>query len=123
MTRKQIFSWFFFGIFLLLIYLFYEIIKPFILSLFWAGILALILYPVHERLSKVIKNKVGISSVIMTTLATFVVILPLVLILTTLAVEMFDVYGEIKDEIEITKLRSVIERLKHLIPVGVLEEV
>ena len=123
MTRKQIFSWFFFGIFLLLIYLFYEIIKPFILSLFWAGILALILYPVHERLSKVIKNKVGISSVIMTTLATFVVILPLVLIVTTLAVEMFDVYRDIKDEIEVTKLRSIVERLKEHIPLGILEEV
>jgi predicted PurR-regulated permease PerM len=123
MTRKQIFSWFFFGIFLLLIYLFYEIVKPFIFSLFWAGILALVLYPVHLRLTRAIKNKAEISSIIMTTVATFVVILPIVLIVTTLAIEMFDVYEDIKGEIEITKLRSIVENVKGVIPVSILEQI
>ncbi|HEY7534522.1 MAG TPA: AI-2E family transporter [Thermodesulfobacteriota bacterium] len=123
MTRKQIFSLFFFGIFLLLIYLFYEIIKPFIFSLFWAGILALFLYPVHLRLTRVIKNKAGLSSIIMTTLATFLVVLPLVLIVTTLAIEMFDAYQEVSARIEITKLRSIVEHVKGLIPINILEEI
>src|SRR5919108_6414800 len=49
MTRKQIFSWFFIGIFLFLIYLFYQIIKPFALSLFWAGILVKFLIPMTDE--------------------------------------------------------------------------
>jgi predicted PurR-regulated permease PerM len=59
MTRTQVFSWFFFGIFLLIIHLFYEIRKPFIFSLLWAGILALVLYPLHECLTRVLKYTGG----------------------------------------------------------------
>jgi predicted PurR-regulated permease PerM len=123
MTRTQVFSWFFFGIFLLITYLFYEVLKPFIFSLFWAGILALVLYPLHERLTRVLKNRVGISSIIMTTLAAFVVILPLIIVVTTLAVEMLDVYRGIKDQIEIAKLKPMVEHLKQIIPVSILDEV
>lgn len=123
MTRAQVFSWFFFGIFLLIIYLFYEILKPFIFSLFWAGILALVLYPFHERLTRVLKNRVGISSIIMTTLAAFVVILPLIIVVTTLAIEMLDVYRGVKNQIQVAKLKPTFEHLKEIIPVSILDEV
>jgi predicted PurR-regulated permease PerM len=93
MTRTQVFSWFFFGIFLLIIHLFYEIRKPFIFSLLWAGILALVLYPLHECLTRVLKyTGGGISSIILTTSTAFVVMLLLSIAVTTLAVEMLDVY-------------------------------
>src|ERR1700741_236749 len=123
MTRTQVFSWFFFGIFLLLIYLFYEILKPFIFSLLWAGILVLVLYPIHEHLARVLKNRVGISSIIMTAIAAFVVMLPLIIVVTTLSVEMLDVYRGIKNQIEIAKLKPVFEHLKGIIPVTILDEV
>ncbi|GBD39993.1 hypothetical protein HRbin37_02279 [bacterium HR37] len=123
MTRKQIFSWFFFGIFIFLIYLFYQIIKPFIFSLFWAAIISLILYPVHERLTRFMRNRVGMSSLLMTLLSTLVLVVPVVIVLTTLAVEMFDAYQSLRDKLELVKLRSMIEHLKELIPVTVLEEI
>lgn len=123
MTRKQIFSWFFFGIFIFLIYLFYQIIKPFIFSLFWAAIISLILYPVHERLTRFMRNRVGMSSLLMTLLSTLVLVVPVVIVITTLAVEMFDAYQSLRDKLELVKLRSMIEHLKELIPVTVLEEI
>ncbi|GIW47861.1 MAG: AI-2E family transporter [Deltaproteobacteria bacterium] len=123
MTRKQIFSWFFFGIFIFLIYLFYQIIKPFIFSLFWAAIISLILYPVHERLTRFMRNRVGVSSLLMTLLSTLVLVVPVVIVITTLAVEMFDAYQSLRDKLELVKLRSMIEHLKELIPVTVLEEI
>jgi predicted PurR-regulated permease PerM len=123
MTRRQIFSWFFFGIFLLLIYLFYKIIEPFILPLFWAGVLALVLYPLYERLTKAVKNRAGISSAIMTILTILVVVLPLGIIVTTLVVEMLDFYQGTKNQIEIAKIGSAIGHLKGLIPVSILQKV
>ncbi|MBI2485621.1 MAG: AI-2E family transporter [Deltaproteobacteria bacterium] len=123
MTKKQVFSWFFIGIFLFLIYLCYRVLEPFIISLFWAGILVLILYPLHERLTKSLKNRPGLSSVIMTALTTFVLIIPLGVIIATLAVEMFDIYQGIKDKLEFVQIRSIVDRLKELIPVTILEEV
>src|SRR5919198_6302296 len=100
MTRKQVFTWFFIGIFLFLIYLFYQIFRPFILSIFWSGILALALYPLYERLTKFLKNKEGISSLIMTILAIFVIVIPLGLIVTTLATETVSIFQEIKERAE-----------------------
>lgn len=123
MTREQVFSWFFFGIFIFLIYLFYLILKPFIFSLFWAGILALALYPIHERLTKALRNKPGTSSAIMTVLAIFVIVIPLGMIVTSLAVETVNVFQEIKGKVEGMDLGYTVERLKGLLPESVLEEV
>jgi predicted PurR-regulated permease PerM len=122
MTRRQIFSWFFFGIFILLIYLFYKIIEPFILPLFWAGVLALLLYPLYEHLTKTLSNRAGISSAIMTVLTILVIVLPLSMIITTLVVEMLDVYQGAKDQIEVARIASIVGRLKGLIPITFLQK-
>lgn len=123
MIKQQIFSWFFFGIFLLLIYLLYQVLRPFAFSLFWAGILTLTLYPLHERLTRFLRNRAGVSSVIMTIGATLVIVLPLVVVVATLAVEMFDIFQGLRDRVELANLGTMAERLKRHIPVGLVEEV
>jgi len=120
--RKQVFSWFFIAIFLLLIYVFYQILSPFILALFWGAIITLTLYPVHTRLTKLLRNRKNISALIMTVVATFLVILPLVFISATVAVDMFDIYQSLTDNVEVSELKSKLEKLKGLLPVSVLEE-
>jgi len=77
--RKQVFPWFFITIFLLLIYIFYQILSPFILALFWGAVITLALYPAHKRLTKLLRNRKSISALIMAVVATFLVILPLCL--------------------------------------------
>jgi len=120
--RKQVFSWFFIAIFLLLIYIFYQILGPFILALFWGAVITLTLYPVHKRLTKLLRNRKSISALIMTVVATFLVILPLVFISATVAVDMFDIYQGLTDNLEVSELKSKLEKLKGLVPVTVLEE-
>ena len=122
MTKKQMFSWFFIAIFLLLIYLFYQILSPFLLALFWGSIITLTLYPLHVRLTKLLRNRKNISALIMTVVATFVVILPLAFISATVAIDMFDIYQSVTDNVEVSELKSELEKLKGLIPVTVLEE-
>ena len=122
MHRKQVFSWFFIAIFLLLIYIFYQILSPFILALFWGAVITLTLYPVHKRLTKLLRNRKSISALIMTVVATFLVILPLVFISATVAVDMFDIYQGLTDNLKVSELKSKLEKLKGLVPVTVLEE-
>jgi predicted PurR-regulated permease PerM len=122
MTRRQIFSWFFFGIFIMLIYLFYKIIEPFILPIFWAGVVALLLYPLYEQLTKALKNRAGVSSMIMTILTILVIVLPLGLIIATLVVEMLDVYQGMKDQIAVAKIPSIVERFREHIPITFLQK-
>ncbi len=122
MHRKQLFPWFFLATFLLLIYLFYQIFSPFLLALFWGAILTLILYPLHVRLTKLLRNRRSISALIMTVLATFLIILPLVFISATVAVDMFDIYQDIADNVKVSELKSSFDKLKGMIPVKVLTE-
>ncbi|GJM15973.1 MAG: AI-2E family transporter [Thermodesulfobacteriota bacterium] len=122
MPRKQVFSWFFIAIFLLLLYIFYQILNPFILALFWGAITTLTLYPIHIRLTKLLKNKNSISALIMTIVATFLIILPIVFILATVAVDMFDIYQSLTNNVEVSELKSKLAKLKGLLPVTVLEE-
>jgi predicted PurR-regulated permease PerM len=59
----------------------------------------------------------------MTTVTTFVIIIPLGVIIATLAVEMFDIFQGFKDKLEFVQIRSIVDRLKELIPVTILEDV
>jgi predicted PurR-regulated permease PerM len=58
----------------------------------------------------------------MTVVATVLVILPLVFISATVAVDMFDIYQGLTDNLEVSELKSKLEKLKGLVPVTVLEE-
>jgi predicted PurR-regulated permease PerM len=58
----------------------------------------------------------------MTILATFLIILPLVFISATVAVDMFDIYQSLTDNVEVSELKSSLGKLKGLLPVSVLEE-
>lgn len=129
MTKQQIFTGFFILIFVFLFFLFYQVLKPFLISLLWAGILALILYPIYERLKAILKNKAGISSLIMTFLTVSIIVIPLILMIASLSVEVFDIYKSAESRGEFEKLEKVAERftkletLKEFIPSGILEKV
>lgn len=58
----------------------------------------------------------------MTVVATFLIILPLVFISATVAVDMFDIYQSVTDNVEVSELKSKLENLKGLIPVSILDE-
>jgi len=128
MTKKQIFTWFFIAIFLILFYLFYQVFKPFLISLFWAGILSLILYPLYERLTKLLKNKAGVSSIIMTFLTVCIIVIPLFLLTSSLAIEIVEIYKSAESKGEFEKIGHFVEKftnietLKAAIPSGILDK-
>ncbi|NIP37984.1 MAG: AI-2E family transporter [Candidatus Dadabacteria bacterium] len=111
MTRNEVVSWFFIGIFLYLMYLFIQVIKPFILPLFWAAILTLILYPAHEKLTKLLKNRANLSAIIMTLLTVWLIVIPLFLLVSSLALEMIDIYSSAKSKGDVDKFASFLGRI------------
>lgn len=128
MNRNEIVGWFFIAIFLYLFYLFFQIIKPFLIPMFWAAILSLVLYPLHERLTKLLRNRAGISSILMTVLTIALVIVPIFLIISKLSLEMFDIYSSAKSKGDIEKLANYIttsmnvETLHRILPSSIINQ-
>lgn len=128
MTRKDIFPWFFTAIFLYLFYLFFQVLKPFLIPLFWAAILTLVLYPVYERITKFLRYKQGLSSIAMTLLTLLLIVIPIFFVVSSLAVEIFDIYSSAKSKGEIEKFAAFLsnitdsETLKKILPSALISE-
>lgn len=127
MTRNEVVSWFFIGIFLYLMYLFIQVLKPFFIPLFWAAILTLVLYPLHEKLTALLKNRVGLSAIIMTLLTVLLIVVPIFLLVSSLALEMVDFYSSAKSKGEIDKFASFFARitefdsLEKILPTSIIQ--
>ncbi len=78
MTRQQIFSIVFFSLLVLLLYQIGLMLKPFLFSALWAGLLAHLAFPLHVRLTKLFGGKDVISAGLLTVGALGIVIVPLV---------------------------------------------
>jgi predicted PurR-regulated permease PerM len=66
------------GAIVVLGWLLMQFLEPFWAPLGWAAILAFLLYPLHKRLTKKLRNKAGYSAGILTALTPFFIILPIV---------------------------------------------
>jgi len=66
------------GAIIVLGWLLVQFLEPFWAPLGWAAILAFLLYPLHKKLTKKLRNKAGYSAGILTALTPFFIILPIV---------------------------------------------
>lgn len=72
----------------------FRIIEPFITLLVWGGVLAITLYPVHQKLAARLKNRNGLSATVVTLLLALIILGPAVwLLLATL--DEFRMLGEL----------------------------
>lgn len=74
----------------LLIYFCFEIIKPFVTLLIWASVLAITLYPLHKRFTRLLKGRKWISASVIT-LIMFLLIIGPATMLTLATVDEFKV--------------------------------
>lgn len=77
----------------LLAYLSYQIIRPFLDAIAWAGILAVVFTPLHQRVRRTLKHE-SLSAVASTAITTLVAIVPLVLLSIAIAREAAQAYGK-----------------------------
>lgn len=78
MTRQQIFSIVFFSLLALLLYQIGLMLRPFLFSVLWAGLLAHWAFPLHVRLTKLFGGKDALSAGMLTLGALGIVVVPLV---------------------------------------------
>ena len=95
--REHLSSLLFYGIVLLLGYLLFRILRPFLLPLGWAAILAIFVYPWHIRLVERLGNTR--AAAVSTTIVTMLVVGPGLLILATFIREATAALGQLDPEV------------------------
>lgn len=78
----------------LLAYLSYQIIRPFLDAIAWAGVLAVVFAPLHRRVRRVLKGE-SLSALASTAITTLVAILPLALLGLAIAREAAQAYNQL----------------------------
>jgi len=79
------------AIFVILLVFCYFLVKPFLISIFLAALLAYIFYPVYKWLSSKIKNKT-LSSLLVCILIIILIIVPSALLIKTMVQESYSIY-------------------------------
>ncbi|NCF07786.1 MULTISPECIES: AI-2E family transporter [Kosakonia] len=89
---------FFFIILLLLVSVaFFGLIQPYYSAIIWAIILALIFYPLRMQLSVWLRGRNGIASLITVLLICVIVFIPMMMVLSSLAVEINSLYQRLQN--------------------------
>ncbi len=95
-------------------YLFYQILSPFLESIFWALLLAMVFYPLFRKLRSILKGKEFLSALTMTVLVTLVIVIPFTLLIISLANEVIGAYGSVEHMIQTGRLEAFIERAREI---------
>jgi predicted PurR-regulated permease PerM len=114
MKREHIFLIFILFLTFLSIYLLYQILSPFLSSIIWAILLAMIFYPLFQKLQRLLKKKEFLSALIMTLLVLIVIVLPFSLLMASLASEVVDGYHRMEEMIKTGQLQAYLERMKEI---------
>jgi predicted PurR-regulated permease PerM len=78
-TQKRLGALFFYGLAILVVYLAFRVVEPFLAALVWAGVLVVVTYPIFKRLES--RWKKNISALICTTAVTILIIAPSIFVL------------------------------------------
>jgi len=114
MKKEHIFLIFALFLTLLSIYLLYQILSPFLTSLFGAIFLAMAFYPVFKKLQHLLKKRKALSAAIMTLFVLSVIVLPFSLLMASLAVEVVDIYHRIEEMINTGQLQAHMEKIREI---------
>ncbi|MBN2432966.1 MAG: AI-2E family transporter [Acidobacteria bacterium] len=99
MIKKDYPFWFFILLLLLVVYLFFNIFRPFFLIFLWAAILVSTSYPIYRKLVRWTRGRQGLCAALMTIAITLIIILPIVLIILVVTQESIEAYRSISSRI------------------------
>ncbi len=87
------------GLLVLTSYLLYLVFKPFLTSFAWAAFLAIPFYPLHQKLTRLFRGRVTLAAVATTLLITVLILLPIVVLVSSLAGAILTSLPAIEDRI------------------------
>jgi predicted PurR-regulated permease PerM len=114
MKREHIFLVFIFFLILLAFYWLYRILSPFLTSILWAILLAIIFYPLFRRLQHLLKKREVLGALTMTVLVTFVIVLPFSLLIVSLANEVVGAYHWVEEMLQTGRLQAYLDQIKEM---------
>jgi predicted PurR-regulated permease PerM len=114
MKREHIFLIFILFLTFFSIYLLYEILSPFLSSIVWAVLLAIVFYPLFKKLQHLLKKRGVLSALIMTLLVLIVIVLPSTLLMASLASDAINIYHQVEEMIKTGQLQGYFERIKEI---------
>ena len=114
MKREHIFLIFILFLTVVSFYLLYQILLPFLSSIIWAILLAMVFYPLFQKLQRILKKRGVISALIMTLLVFIVIVLPFTLLLASLASEVVDIYHRAEEIIRTGQFQAYLEKAKEI---------
>ena len=114
MKREHIFLIFILFLTFFSIYLLYQILSPFLSSIIWATLLAIVFYPLFQKLQALLKKKEVLSALLMTLLVLIVIVLPFTLLMASLASDAVDIYHQVEEMIKTGQLQAYVERMKEI---------
>lgn len=98
---------------LLMCFLLFTILAPFLTTIVWAGAVGLISYPLYEKLLIRVRNRENLAALLMTTLIVLAVVIPLVGLIFTLARETAQAYSYLESSASVTTGASMESILRH----------
>src|SRR4030066_2177872 len=112
MKREHIFLIFIFFLTFLSIYLLYQILSPFLSPIIWAILLAMVFYPLFQKLQHLLRKREVLPAMMMTLLVLIVIVLPFTLLMASLASDVVDVYHRVEEMIKTGQLQAYWERIR-----------
>ncbi|HVF17696.1 MAG TPA: hypothetical protein VNA21_12315, partial [Steroidobacteraceae bacterium] len=84
------------GLILGILLLTFSVLQPFIVPLIWGAILAYVAWPLHQRVLKLCRGRVGVASLVTTLIVTLAIVVPLVWMILLLRVEAMAGYTQVQ---------------------------
>ena len=114
MKREQFFLVFIFFLILLSFYWLYRILSPFLTSILWAILMAIVFYPLFRRLQRLLKKREILCAMTMTVLVTLVIVLPFSLLAISLANEVVGAYHWVEEMLQTGRLQTYLDQIKEI---------
>jgi len=86
-------------VFLVVLYYVFRILQPFLAALVWAAILTTVFYPVFRRLERAVRRR-PLASVLTCLFLTFVIVVPVILLLIVVAGQSVEAYRFVESKIQ-----------------------
>jgi predicted PurR-regulated permease PerM len=106
MIKHEYPFWFFILAFLVILYLAYHIFRPFLMIFLWAIILVTTFQPVYRRLVGWTRGRETLSALIMVGTLTLLLILPVILLVLSLADQSLQAYNRISTRLDTTDFQQ-----------------
>ncbi len=114
MKKEHIFLIFALFLTFLSFYFLYQILSPFLKPILWAILLAMVFYPLSERLQHLLKQREILCATTMTLLVIVVIILPSTFLMLSLGNEVVGVYHRVQEMIQTGRLQGYMDQIKDI---------